>query len=158
MNHILLDEGLRDQTQEHCSYCDMTPICPPGTETIDHYRPKSGPAGRLDLAYDWANLFYCCNYCQGKKLDQFEDALLKPDEVGYEFETYFQWEVATGRLMPNEVASPDDRYRAERTIEIFKLNEKHPQLRQKERNSLQGGSRDELDGHSYRNFLELAFD
>ncbi|MGL4401474.1 MAG: hypothetical protein ACRCXD_16540, partial [Luteolibacter sp.] len=157
LNHLLHDEGLRDQTKEHCSYCDITPIEPPGIETIDHFRPKSGPQGHPELAYTWENLFYCCVYCQKKKGDAFEEALLKPDEEDYEFARYFQWNFATGELMPSEVATPDDQYRAERTIDLLKLNVKLPPLRWSTRENL--ASRPEcLDKHSYRDFLEWAFD
>jgi 5-methylcytosine-specific restriction endonuclease McrA len=90
LNHILQDEGLRNQTQDHCSYCDTPPISPPGEDTIDHFRPKSGPQGHPHLAYTWENLFYCCTYCQGKKRDQIEEVLLTPGEANYEFLRYFQ--------------------------------------------------------------------
>jgi len=157
LNHILQNEGLKSQTQEHCSYCDITPISPPGTETIDHFRPKSGLQGRPDLAYSWENLFYCCNYCQDKKGDQFEEALLKPDEPDYEFLRYFQWEFSTGKLLPSEVATPEDQHRAERTIDLLKLNLKHPSQRVRFRNQLERRP-DSLDEHSYRDFLEWAFE
>ncbi len=156
LNQILNDQGLRDQTQEHCSYCDMTPISPPGRETIDHFHPKSGPHGRLDLALEWTNLFYCCDHCQQMKGDQFDEALLKPDASDYFFDKYFQWDFANGELKPNEVAPPEIQHRAKQTIKIFKLCEKHPILRLKElRNYLAGGATN-LDDHSYRDFLERA--
>lgn len=159
LHHILHDEGLRDQTQEHCSYCDMNPISPPGDETIDHFRPKSGPMGRPDLAYEWENLFYCCNHCQRNKRDLFEEALLKPDEADYDFETYFQWDFATGDLKPNEIASTENQHRAERTIRIFNLDMKHPALRLKARRAFAtrelGAS---IDDYSYRDFLECSAD
>lgn len=59
--------------------------------------------------------------------------------------------------MPSETASLDDQYRAERTIDLLKLNLKHPQLRVKNLSCL--ASRPVcLDGHLYRDFLEWAFD
>jgi uncharacterized protein (TIGR02646 family) len=134
----------------------MTPISPPGRETIDHFHPKSGPHGRLDLSLEWTNLFYCCDHCQQKKQDQFEEALLKPDAVDYAFDLYFQWDFATGELLPNEVAPADFQHRATRTIEILKLDVKHPVLRLKElRDYLAGGAVD-LDDFCYRDFLERA--
>jgi uncharacterized protein (TIGR02646 family) len=156
LNNILHDEGLRAQTQAHCSYCDMTPICPPGRETIDHFHPKSGPQGRLDLAFEWTNLFYCCDHCQQKKGDQFEDALLKPDMQDYNFDAYFQWDFATGQIAPNEIATPENQQRAKRTIAILKLHEKHPALRMKALRDYQAAERSNLDDYSYRDFLERA--
>ncbi|MBN8459643.1 MAG: hypothetical protein J0M04_17575 [Verrucomicrobia bacterium] len=156
LNHILTDEGLRDQTQAHCSYCDMTPICPPGRETIDHFQPKSGEKGRLDLGFEWTNLFYCCDHCQQMKLEQFEDALLKPDDADYAFDIYFQWDFATGELRPNEVAEPEIQHRATRTIEIFKLSEKHPSLRLKALRDFRAVEAANPDDYSYRDFLERA--
>jgi len=154
LNHLLLEQGLRSQTQEHCSYCDMTPICPPGTETIDHFRPKSGTKGRLELAFEWHNLYYCCNNCQRHKGEQFEEALLKPDDPDYHFETYFQWNFATGELQPNEVASVEIQNRAVCTINVFKLYEKHSNLRLKERRDYESSESPCLDDFSYRDFLE----
>jgi len=155
-NQLLLDEGLRAQTQEHCSYCDMTPICPPGRETIDHFHPKSGPQGRLELAFEWTNLFYCCDHCQQKKGDQFDHDLLKPDTPDYDFDAFFQWDFATGQITPNEIATPENQQRARRTIEILKLHEKHPALRMKAlREFLASGCRN-VDDYSYRDFLERA--
>lgn len=156
LNHILLDEGLRAQTQGHCSYCDMTPICPPGRETIDHFRPKSGPNGRLDLGYEWANLFYCCDHCQQMKDDKYEEALLKPDEQEYAFDIYFQWDFATGELHPNEAAPTEIQLRAVRTIEILKLCEKHSVLRLRALRDYLASDQSELDDYSYRDFLERA--
>ena len=156
LNQELLANGLRSQTQDHCSYCDITPVCPPSRETIDHFRPKSGAKGRLDLAFEWTNLFYCCDNCQQQKREDFEEALLKPDEPDYEFLKYFQWEFATGRLLPSEVATQVDQHRAERTIELLKLNDKHPYWRVIKRNELAGHRPDSLDDCSYRDFLELA--
>lgn len=156
LNSILNDEGLRAQTQEHCSYCDMTPINPPGRETIDHFHPKSGPHGRLDLAFEWTNLFYCCDHCQQMKRDQFEEALLKPDTPDYDFDAYFQWDFATGQIAPNEIASQEDQHRAERTIAILKLHEKHPALRMKALKTYQAQQDSKLDDFSYRDFLERA--
>lgn len=156
LNQILLETGLRSQTQEHCSYCDMTPICPPGRETIDHFHPKSGQNGRLDLAFEWTNLFYCCDHCQQMKSDQFETALLKPDAHDYTFETYFQWDFATGELKPNEVAPPEIQHRADRTIQILKLYDKHPALRLKEKRNFESAQAQCIDDFSYRDFLEVT--
>lgn len=156
LNLVLLENGLRSQTQEHCSYCDMTPISPPGRETIDHFHPKSGDQGRLDLGFEWTNLFYCCDHCQQMKLEQFEDALLKPDDADYAFDIYFQWDFATGELRPNEVAPPEIQHRAIRTIAIFKLCEKHPALRLKVLRDYRAVGTPNVDDYSYRDFLERA--
>ena len=156
LNQILMQEGLRDQTQEHCSYCDFTPISPPGRETIDHFHPKSGPHGRLELALEWTNLFYCCDHCQQKKREQFDEALLRPDADDYDFDVYFQWNFSTGELLPNEVAPTEFQHRAARTIQILKLNEKHPPLRLIERRDYPAGGSVGLDDFSYRDFLERA--
>ena len=150
LRDILLDEGLRDQTLKHCSYCDTIPFYPPGEETIDHFRPK---ATYPHLAYAWENLFYCCPFCQRKK---YEEALIKPDDADYEFARYFQWEFATGRLLPNEVATSEDQYRAERTIELLRLNLKHAESRVFLRESLETRPLS-LDRHPYRDFIEMYF-
>ncbi len=149
LNHILMDEGLRGQTQAHCSYCDSFPISPPGDETIDHFRPK---ASHPELAYIWENLFYCCNYCQRKN---YEQGLLKPDEPGYEFERYFQWDFESLHVLPNEVATTEDQYRATLTIRCLKLNQGHPECRKHALKNFKNCP-DCLDDYAYRDLLERA--
>ena len=54
---------LKEQTQDHCSFCDHFPVSPPSIETIEHFRPKA----RFPRdAYRWTNLYFCCTHCQQK--------------------------------------------------------------------------------------------
>ncbi len=128
-----LTESLRAMTSEHCSYCDNW--IPPGVaETIDHFRPKA--CGRFPgFAFEWTNLFLTCWVCQKAKGEQFDELLLKPDEPGYDFDRYFVYRPRTGTLEPNPNASPEDRRRADRTIQLLRLNENgFPRARQRECN------------------------
>lgn len=108
------------QTQNHCSYCDYAP---PrfGDDTIDHFRPKGNPRF-YRLAYQWENLYFCCNHCQRVKMEQFDDRLLCPDEMQYRFERYFLLDTRTFEIQPNLAATPDEQQRAMITIEIFGFN------------------------------------
>jgi hypothetical protein len=101
-NEIL--ELLREMTTDHCSYCDGFPMESMLGDTVDHFKPKSIYPKE---AYKWENLFLCCNICQ-KRINQYQDALLKPDEIEYE---------------PNKLAGSANQERAKYTIKIFKLNE-----------------------------------
>lgn len=115
----LLIEPLRRLTDAHCSYCDGYPVSTTSPETIDHFRPKSTFCA---LSYSWDNLFYACGSCQGAKGEQFDDDLLKPDDVEYEFDRYLQVNYRTGRLEPSATSSSADQARAAVTIQTFALN------------------------------------
>lgn len=109
---------LKEMTQEHCAFCDAFPMGAMLEETIEHFRPKSVfPL----LAYQWENLFISCRNCQ-RKSDNFDELLLKPDELAYSFERYFLFNFKTFEIEPNPKDS-DDKARAEKTIELYRLNE-----------------------------------
>ena len=151
VNHILLD-GLKKQTQNHCSFCDAYPVAPPGQDNIEHFRPKS----QYPLeAFAWDNLYYCCNFCQGQKREKFDEKLLRPDAPGYRFDDYFRWDYTSGDLHPNPGAPLENRERARITIEMYGLNTAHPQSRCDERDKVAAMSNSAIqqDKHPYRNFL-----
>jgi len=140
---------LKSQTQDHCSFCDGYPVNSVSVETIEHFRPKiTFPRD----AYSWGNLFYCCTHCQQKGA-QFEEALLKPDEADYEFDRYFRWDFITGEIKVNEKASLPDQNRAAITIDMYHLNEFHPEWRRRELRKRSQGTNDPLDDFSYRHFI-----
>ena len=150
VNHLLLIP-LKEQTSAHCSFCDCYPVSPPGTDTIEHFKPKS--AFPLE-AYRWENLYFCCNHCQ-KKGDAYDELLLRPDAEDFRFEDYFQWEYSTGELKPNPESSPENQKRAEVTIELYLLNERHPELRKLEfRKYMKSGG--DCNEWSYSQYLSNA--
>jgi uncharacterized protein (TIGR02646 family) len=118
--YLLLIDLLLRMTKDHCSFCDSSPMRSQIRETIEHFHPKKD---RPRLVYQWENLFACCDRCQNAKQDRFEEALLKPDEIEYEFKRYFFFEEVTGKLIPNSDASSEDQNRAATTIRLYKLNE-----------------------------------
>lgn len=102
----------------HCAFCDGL-IGLTSRETVEHFRPKSVfPA----LAYDWDNLFPCCDLCQSVKRERFDAALLRPDRQEYRFEDFFVLDYRTGLLRPRPGADDAARYRAEVTIDLYGLN------------------------------------
>lgn len=109
---------LRAMTDDHCSYCDGFPMESMLGDTIDHFKPKS--LFPLE-AYRWENLFLCCYICQ-KRINQYKDMLLKPDEIEYEFSNYFSYNTENGEIEPNKKADSQNQERARYTIRIFKLN------------------------------------
>lgn len=113
--------ALRAMTREHCAYCDGTPLGQMGREEIDHFKPKSRPEF-YRLVCEWTNLFLCCTACNAAKADQWDEALLRPDEVDYAFGRYFEYRYHNGQVVPAGNAGLEDRHRAERTIHIFDLN------------------------------------
>lgn len=113
-----LEPILLEMTARHCAFCDGYELGGNIKPTIEHFRPKSRFPS---LAYEWANLFPACHYCQEKR-DEFDEKLLKPDEDDYAFERYFYFENNTGELIPNPQATPADQERAAKTIELYRLN------------------------------------
>jgi uncharacterized protein (TIGR02646 family) len=148
VNHKLLPV-LKAQVQNHCSFCDIFPVRPPSKDTIDHFRPK---AAFPLLAYQWENLYYCCDYCQ-EKGTQFDDALLRPDDPEYTFERFFRWDFTTGRIEVNERASLPDQHRARVTIDTFRLNIEHPSLRKRELRHRSALRELPLEEFAYRDFV-----
>lgn len=118
LNHIL-KIPLIEMTKQHCSYCDGYPLGKMGRQTIEHFKPKSKFP---DLAFQWDNLFICCDVCQTEKDEEFDDLLLKPDMDDYDFFRYFQINFSTGEITPNPRAAEDDQQRAKKTIKLLGLN------------------------------------
>ncbi|MFM2197357.1 MAG: hypothetical protein RLZZ505_789 [Verrucomicrobiota bacterium] len=140
---------LKSQTQDHCSFCDNFPVSPPSIDTIEHFRPK---AHFPRQAYQWENLYFCCMYCQ-QKSDEFDERILQPDALDYEFERYFRWDYTLGTIEINEQASDEDQQRAEITRKIYRLNEGHPSLRKRELRRRNQGLTDPLDDFAYRDYI-----
>ncbi len=91
VREYLLPE-LRLMNQGHCSFCDWFPLDVSSNEPIEHFRPKSRDEF-LDRAYDWRNLYYCCELCNSTKREQWQEELLAPDAEEYLFETYFEFDL-----------------------------------------------------------------
>jgi len=147
--------ALEEQTQSHCSFCDAYPVSPPSLETIEHFRPK----GRFPLeAFTWENLYYCCDFCQNHKRDKVDEErlLLRPDDPAYRFDDYFSWNFLSGELLPNPNATPENRGRAQVTIDTYGLNSGHPGQRCEERDKVARMSGVQQDEHPYRNFLFIS--
>ena len=146
---------LLKMTQRHCSYCDGYPV--PGTSrpTIDHFRPKSK---FHSLSHSWTNLYVCCDVCQTCKGEKWSKDLLAPDDKDYEFLKYFQCNMTTGEIEPNEHASKISQRKARETIELLGLNDEgRPRHRREYLNHwrAQNGTMP-IDTHPFRDFLEAA--
>jgi uncharacterized protein (TIGR02646 family) len=148
-------QGLRQvlsaMTQGRCSFCDGS-VGSESRETVEHFRPKSLFP---NLAYTWANLFICCDVCQGKG-DRFDELLLKPDEQDYSFTRYFINNYKSGELEPNPAASEEDQQRAALTIDLYQLNkDRRKVLRLRELKCFKNrDEEDSIDDFNYRFFLE----
>jgi len=141
---------LKEQTQDHCSFCDAFPVAPPSIETVEHFRPKSSFPRQ---AYAWGNLYFCCAHCQ-QKGEEFDEALLQPDADDYEFDRYFRWDFTRGTMEINTLANPDDQRRAAVTIRLYQLNKKHPLYRKLAlKNRSAAAQPDEI---SYRHYVNSS--
>lgn len=137
---------LLTMSAHHCAFCDGL-LGQTSRETVEHFRPK---ATFPELAYDWGNLYPCCDGCQTKGT-LFEAALLQPDGPGYRFEDFFLLDHRTGRLQPRPDASEADRDRASTTIRLYRLDT--PERNKARRRSVEHFSRDpdpRLDDYPYR--------
>lgn len=108
-------------TAGHCSYCDSHPLDATGVETVDHFRPKSR-VEFYELVCEWTNLFVTCTACNHAKGEQWDEELLRPDDLGFAFERYFEYRAESGELQPSAAASPEEQQRARTTIDILQLN------------------------------------
>jgi uncharacterized protein (TIGR02646 family) len=91
-------------TKEHCSFCDGYPVADKSKEGIEHYFPKNQYPLK---AYDWMNLFYCCDKCQSESTKKFEETL-KPDDLTYQFDFYFYFDLGSGEIKVIERLKIDD--------------------------------------------------
>lgn len=151
--NVLLLPFLQKMSQNHCAFCDGYPFSM-SKETIEHFRPKSRYP---HLAYTWENLFLCCDACQSAKLEYFSPLLLKPDEIGYSFEDYFQCNFKTGELQPNPTKSWGNQLRALITIRLYNLNNKArcvARLNEADAWMIGKQKNKSLDDYGYRYFID----
>jgi uncharacterized protein (TIGR02646 family) len=143
--------SLLGTTGRRCAFCDG-PLGSESRETVEHFHPKTlFPA----LAFDWDNLFPCCDVCQSSKREEFDPALLNPCLAGYDFYDFFIVNHKTGEICPSPAASPWDRLRARYTIELYNLNKDTRLLaRRREREFYSTQSSPCMDDYHYRWFLE----
>ena len=139
-------------TQYHCSFCDIDNITVGAAATIEHFKPKHK---YFKVSYHYNNLFNCCGECQ-KKGKRYNILLLKPDLPNYSFEEYFEIDIITGKINPNAVKPLINRQKAEKTIELYKLNNgDKPRLRLKSLNLyISLNPIMQVDNFSYRFFIE----
>lgn len=145
----LLYPILRELTQNHCSFCDGFPLQQTG-ETIEHFKPKSKfPL----LSYQWENLYISCHNCQ-QKLDEFNNSLLQPDEIDYEFSEYFIYNYASGEIKENPAKSLLNQQKAKETIRIYRLNDfGRPEDRKRVFKQFIDSKNPEIDDFAYRFML-----
>ena len=143
-------ESLQAITLMHCSFCDGFPMGARLRCTIEHFKPKV----RFPQAYVWDNLFLCCDICQGKKGEAYDEALLKPDHEHYFVDTYFQINWANGCLEPNEAQSDENQGCAEITITMYGLNaDGRPNDRKRELKHFLETHQDDINEWAYRFYL-----
>jgi len=155
VNHHLLPK-LKEQTDNHCSYCDRFPPFR-NDETIDHFCPK-GDSRFYGLVYEWENLYLACGNCQAAKLEQYDADLLRPDEPSFHFEYYFNYNYYEHILEPNLERNEADQRKAKTTIRLLGLNdEAHKRLREQTLMSYMNTDRNmyPLETFAYRFILEI---
>jgi len=153
-NLILKYLGL--STQFHCSFCDIDNVTVGAAATIEHFKPKHK---YFRFSYQYSNLYNCCGECQ-KKGKLYDPILLKPDVQNFSFQEYFEIDILTGEINPNSAKPLANQQRADKTIELYKLNNgDKPRLRLNALNLyLQHNGTvfkaTEIDKYSFRFFIE----
>lgn len=119
LNHLIFPT-LVAQTDAHCSYCDGFPLMS-ADETIDHFKPKSKYPNDV---CNWENLYVACAHCQKVKGDKFDDLLIRPDELSYDFNAYYFYDLTEHKIkiLPNLPSEKSKR--AEVTCQILAFNHK----------------------------------
>ena len=150
--------SLLDQTQDHCSFCDIFPLPAFSQTPIEHFKPKKQFP---DLAFEESNLFACCEKCNGSKNDIYSDQLLKPDSEEYAFVKYFQYNFETGEILPSVLSPPEDKTRALKTIDAYDLNCafrcRHRKLELRQFLTANRISQTpNIDEYCYRDFIEIG--
>ena len=153
LNQYLLPM-LREQTVDHCSYCDGYPLGK-GDESIDHFLPKLSRT-YYALVCQWENLYLACGHCQKSKGERVDPLVLRPDEPDYSFERYFSYDYIDQKIDINIIASPGDQQRARATHQFFDFDD--TQLVTKRRHAYNRYSRDPnplLDDYNFRFIFDL---
>jgi uncharacterized protein (TIGR02646 family) len=99
--HVEIKQALVRMFQGKCAYCESK-ITHIEYGHIEHFRPKRGPRGRPDLAFEWTNLLLACGVCNGSehKSDCFPEAneggpLVNPCEDDPEGHFEFHFDLKT---------------------------------------------------------------
>ena len=110
-----------------CWYCERlcTPASPAGplAATVDHFKPlRHFP----ELAYEWSNWIFSCRRCNVEnKQDKWPDAgYVNPcaADAPERPEHYFDYDLATGDIIPRIGLSANARRKAQDTIDDLGLN------------------------------------
>ena len=118
---------LGSRTNNICWYCEQQ--CYAGAEsggytpTIDHFRPLSRFP---QLAYEWSNWVFSCQRCNDLKGNKWpQSGYVDPcaDDVMERPEQYFDYDVATGELIPKAGLTGTARRKAWDTINDLGLNQ-----------------------------------
>lgn len=88
-----LRANLANLTKGHCAFCDGNSF-DASKETIEHFKPKNEfPL----LAYQYENLFYCCDKCQSNSNKPYQPNI-KPDHENYDFASIFYIDLKTFQI------------------------------------------------------------
>jgi len=152
---IKLRPLLIEFTDLHCSFCDCKFTYDFSEHfPIEHFEPK---IQFPEKAFEWNNLFAICNICNTMKRDKFDNQIIKPDLLDYNFEDYFVFKYQTGEIEPNPNASIINQEKAKTTIKIYNLNRNGLcKDRIDEYNFYEEfkNQQNDLNYYSHRNFIE----
>ena len=103
-----------------CAYCEE--IC---KGEVDHFRPKMRFP---ELVYDWSNWLFVCHDCNQAKGGTWPaEGYVDPCALSESShpEHYFDFDVLTAEILPQEGLSQRCRNRAQKTIIDLRLNGRH---------------------------------
>ena len=117
---LLFHDDLESVFRGLCAYCEETT-----KGEVDHFKPKS----RFPkLVYSWSNWLFACHECNHAKLGTWPTAgYVDPCATSKQDhpERHFVIDTQTGRISPHGALGPQQRKKAQDTIDALRLNDSH---------------------------------
>ena len=108
-----------------CAYCEEL-----DRGEVEHFHPKKRWP---ELVYEWSNWLFACRSCNQSKGEKWpEQGYFDPGDrsLGRLLDSYFEFELLTGEIIPGKGLSRSDSTRVRTMIDDLNLNEWH-HLRQR---------------------------
>ena len=122
---VLFRPDLGSRSTNNCWYCERQCDAETGgrSPTVDHFRPLSRFPS---LAYEWSNWVFSCRRCnEENKKDNWPDlGYVDPaaTDATERPEKYFDYDAATGEIIPQTGLTGDARLKARQTIRDLGLD------------------------------------
>ena len=150
----IIREELIKMSEKHCVYCDCVLHIAEYTPHIEHFKPKKL---FFNLENIWFNLFVSCPKCNENKGNKFPKIKpLKPDNLDYNFDYWFEIKWETYEIKPNILRDNNEQKKAQTTIDWLGLNkDSRSKSRKIEYKKYKNNTNQNINDYSYRFLLEI---